>query len=47
MEPLSKYITLHRHSDIDYEVNELILQARKFVWNQAKKIENKNLIKKK
>ena len=46
MEPLSKYITLHQHSNIDYEVNELILQARKFVWNQAKKIENKNLIKK-
>ena len=35
MEPLSKYIIPHRHRDIDYEVNELILQARKFVWNQA------------
>ena len=46
MEPLSKYIILHRHSNIDYQVNELILQTRKFVWNQAKKIENKNLIKK-
>jgi hypothetical protein len=46
MEPLSRYIIPHRHRDIDYEVNELILQARKFVWNQAKKIENKNLIKK-
>ena len=47
MEPLSKYIIIpHRHRDIDYEVNELILQARKFVWNQAKKIENKNLDKK-